>query len=126
MNTFNDLQRVPSFAKWMGWVSFAIVVLSIPFSAVLFTGMLILSQVCLIFAGIAGGFGAVVSASLTVLLYTLIAMFVAPIDFVEASLDKTNTSYPSMLVFTAVNYLVCLSGIGIGIWRRLNGYVSNG
>ena len=105
-------------AKVLGWVSFALVVVAIPFSAILFTGAAILTQFLLITAGIAAAKKVILPAVLTAVVYTLTAIYIAPGFFFEAFSDSTNRGLPGLIVMTVLNYGVFTIGLGVGIYRR--------
>lgn len=105
-------------AKILGWGSFALVVVAIPFSAILFTGAAILTQFLLITAGIAAAKKAILAAVLTAVVYTLTAVYIAPGFFFEAFYDWTNQGLPGLIVMTVMNYGVFTIGLGVGIYRR--------
>ena len=105
-------------AKVLGWLSFALVVLAIPFSAILFTGAAILTQFLLITAGIAAAKKAILAAVLTAVVYTLTAIYIAPGFFFEAFSDWTNQGLPGLIVMTVLNYGVFTIGLGVGIYRK--------
>lgn len=105
-------------ANVLGWRSFALVVVAIPFSAILFTGAAILTQFLLITAGIAAAKKAILPAVLTAVVYTLTAIYIAPGFFFEAFSDWTNQGLPWLIVMTVINYGVFTIGLGVGIYRR--------
>ncbi len=101
----------------LGWISFLLVVVSIPFSAILFTGAAILSQFLLITAGVAAANKALLPAILTCVLYTFTAIFIAPDFFFEVLGDTTNTAHSLIMTITCINYGAFLIGLLTGFWR---------
>ena len=105
-------------ANVLGWLSFALVVVAIPFSAILFTGAAILTQFLLITAGIAAAKRAILPAVLTAVVYTLTAIYIAPGFFFEAFSDWTNQGLPGLIAMTVINYGAFTIGLGVGVYRR--------
>ena len=101
----------------LGWISVALAVVAIPFSAILFTGAAILSQFLLITAGIAAANRALLPAILTCVVYTLTAVYIAPGFFFEVFRETTNLAHSLIITFTCVNYGAFLIGLLIGLWR---------
>ena len=105
-------------ARVLGWGSFALVVVAIPFSAILFTGAAILTQFLLITAGIAAAKKEILAAVLTVVVYTITAIYIAPGFFFEAFSDWTNRGLPGLIVISVLNYGVFTIGLGVGIYQK--------
>ena len=101
----------------LGWISFTLVVVAIPFSAILATGAAILSQFLLITAGVAAANRALLPAILTCVVYTFTAIFIAPDFYFEMFRDTTNTAHSLIITITCVNYGAFLIGLLIGLWR---------
>ena len=99
----------------LGWWSFAIVVIAVPFSAIFFTGAVILTQFCLTSAGIAAAKRAISPAVLTALVYTVTAVYIAPGFFPDAFTDSSGRHW--VILFTLFNYGAFTIGLSLGIYK---------
>lgn len=111
-------KKSASGMKVLGWLSLSLVIVTVPLSTTLFTGLAILPQFLVITAGIAAAKNSILPAILTAVVYTFTVIYIAPGFFFEAFSDSTNRGLPLLVLFTVFNYGVFTIGLSVGIYRR--------